>query len=170
MLKSQYRPPALAALSSPETAAKKGCDLLSLRSEPDSVVEVGLLVLVWVVLSCTLSLDVVLIIHPLGAGMSTLLGLVGVVLVHAFSLGAENYQYVPLQPEIHLNLQLINFSTDEASQKLLGELVGNCLACGYLVSPCETRLCVVLSNPPCVDGPRRASCPQKQHRLRSARG
>ena len=74
--------------------AKKGCNLLSLRSEAGSVVEVGLSVLVWIVLLCTLSLDVVLIIHPLGARMSTLLSLVGVVLVHALGLGAENYQYV----------------------------------------------------------------------------
>jgi hypothetical protein len=94
MLKSQYRPPVLATLFSPEPAAKQGRNLLSLRSEAGSVVEVGLSVLVWVVLLCTLSLDVVLIIHPLGAGMSTLLSLVGVVLVHALGLGAENYQYV----------------------------------------------------------------------------
>ena len=94
MLKSQYRPPALAGLFSPETAAKKGYNLLNLRSEAGSVVEVGLSVLVWIVLLCTLSLDVVLIIHPLGARMSTLLSLVGVVLVHALGLGAEKYQYV----------------------------------------------------------------------------
>ena len=118
-------------------AAKRGCNLLSLHSEPRSVVEVGLSVLVWVVLLRVLSLDVVLIVHPLGARMSTLLGLVGIVLVHALGLGSENHQYVLLQPELHLNSQLINLSTDEASEKLLGELVGNCLACGCLVSACE---------------------------------
>lgn len=97
-------------------------------------------VLVGVVLVGTLSLNVVLIIHVLCTlfGMSS--GLDRVVLVH--SLGLD---------------ELVDLSTDEASEEFLGELVGN----GFAWEASVLNSNVMESRrwwtyPPCVDDPRRA--------------
>lgn len=108
---------------------------LKLLSELGLVAEVGLLVLVWVVLLCVLALDVVLIVHSLGALVSTLLGLVGIVLVHALGLGPAEVVSVWLpQARVRLNLQLVNLTTHKAHEELFGKLMGNHLACECLIS------------------------------------
>lgn len=73
------------------------------------------IVLVRVVLICTLILNVVLVVHIFGSlfGMTT--SLYGVVLIHALGLG-----------------KLIDLTTNEASEKFLGELVRDGLACAVL--------------------------------------
>jgi hypothetical protein len=78
-----------------------------------------------IVLIGTLSLDVVLIIHVLNVLLGVVLGLLAVDEVHALGLG-----------------QLVNLSTGNTDKELLGELMGDRLACGaseLVVQSCEWR-------------------------------
>ena len=72
------------------------------------ILEIGSVSLVGIVLIGAL---IVLIIHVLSMLSSTLLCLIRVILVHALGLG-----------------ELVNLTSNEASEKLLGELMGDCLS------------------------------------------
>jgi hypothetical protein len=65
-----------------------------------------------IILIGTLSLDVVLIIHVLDVLLGVVLGLLAVDKVHALGLG-----------------KLVNLSTGNTDKELLGELMGDGLAC-----------------------------------------
>jgi hypothetical protein len=72
-------------------------------------------VLVRIILVCTLLLDIVLVIHVLRGLLSVTASLDRVVLVHSLGLS-----------------QLVDFAANEASEKFLGELVRDGLACAVL--------------------------------------
>jgi hypothetical protein len=73
------------------------------------------LVLVGIILICPLVLDIVLIVHVLGDLLSMTASLDGIVLIHSLRL-----------------CKLVYLATNEASEKFLGELVGDGLACTML--------------------------------------
>jgi hypothetical protein len=68
-----------------------------------------------IVLIGTVSLDVVLVVHVLNVLPGVVLGLLTVDKVHSLGLG-----------------ELVNLSTGEADEELLGELVGDWLSCTFV--------------------------------------
>ena len=70
------------------------------------------IILVRVIVVGTLAIDVVLVVHVLGILLGLAVGLLSVPLVHTLGLG-----------------ELVDFTTDNASQEFLGESVGDGLAC-----------------------------------------
>lgn len=120
---------------------------------PHLVVEVWSVSLVWVVL---IILTVVAIIHSLGLLSCMSLGLLTVKLVHTLRLSKS-----------------VDLTTGEASEKLLGKGVVDCLACGALAKTSSVIFYFVIhvvSHLLFAVDPRRASCPRRQQHHRSIRG
>ena len=106
--------------------------------------------MVGVVLVCTLPLDVVLIVHVLGALLGVAVGFELVVLVHSCGRSVISRHSSSRWNEVLLTVglcKLVDLSTDKAGEKFLGKGVVDDIACefilvsqGHVVYRCGTNL------------------------------